>query len=245
MRYFSLLQPTSMPSSFFNKLTSSLNIQKEDDNPMDFYQALDDAQAQEPAQQESGMGGEGYLNENESLPKTPGNEGEDSNEDVPEDVEEETDDGAEPAVAHLAMAKSSKGSVRERALPTGRQAHRTLSPMSIEDDDAEGQLAIDVYQTDSEIVIKSVIAGIQPEDLDITIGDDTVSIRGSRKKDEQISNENYYYQECYWGSFSRSVILPVEIDRERAEASFKNGVLTICLPKLEKNRMKKIRIATQ
>jgi HSP20 family molecular chaperone IbpA len=196
-----------MSNSFFNKLTSSLNIQKEGgDDATDFYQALDDAQAQEGGQEESapGMQDEGEPAENGSFADLPGSEVESEDAPAQEDMnddekeEEEEVDDAEPAVAHLAMAKSGKSSVRERA-------HRMLSPMPMMgEDDAEGQLAIDVYQTDSEIVIKSVIAGVQSEDLDITIGDDTVTIRGSRKKDEQISNENYYYQECYWGSFSTS-----------------------------------------
>lgn len=110
------------------------------------------------------------------------------------------------------------------------------------DEDMEGQLAIDVYQTEEDIVIKSTIAGVDPEDLDINIAGDTVTIRGERKKDDEISNDNYYYQECYWGSFSRSIVLPVEVDGDRAEAGFQNGILTIRLPKIAKNKLKKIRV---
>ncbi len=106
----------------------------------------------------------------------------------------------------------------------------------------EGQLTIDVYQTPEEMVIKSTIAGVKSEDLDITIATDMVTIQGSRKKDENVSPEDYYYQELYWGPFSRSVILPQEIDTEGAKAAMKDGVLTIRLPKFERGKTKKLRI---
>jgi len=111
--------------------------------------------------------------------------------------------------------------------------------------DSEGQLTIDVYQTPSHVVIKSTIAGVKPEDLDITITNDMVTIRGKREKDEEIRTEDYYYQECYWGSFSRSVILPVDVQADEAEAGLKNGILTIKLPKIEKVKTKKIRVAIE
>ncbi|MEK7565196.1 MAG: Hsp20/alpha crystallin family protein [Patescibacteria group bacterium] len=106
----------------------------------------------------------------------------------------------------------------------------------------EGQLTIDVYQTTDEMVIKSTIAGVKQDDLDITIATDMVTIQGSRRKDENISPEDYYYQELYWGPFSRSVILPQEVDTESAKASLKDGILTIRLPKFERGRTKKLRI---
>jgi HSP20 family protein len=106
----------------------------------------------------------------------------------------------------------------------------------------EGQLTIDVYQTDQDIIIKSTIAGVKPEDIDISINNDMVTIRGKRTKDEQINAENYYYQELYWGMFSRSVILPVEVDPDKTKATIKNGILTIKLPKSEKTKIKKINV---
>lgn len=108
--------------------------------------------------------------------------------------------------------------------------------------DAEGQLTIDVYQTEADIVIKSTIAGVKPEDLDVSINNDMVTIRGERKTEEEVSQDNYYYQECYWGSFSRSVVLPVDIIPEKAEAALKNGILTIRLPKANTNKVKKIQV---
>jgi len=108
----------------------------------------------------------------------------------------------------------------------------------------EGQLTIDVYQTPEEIIIKSVIAGVNPKDLDISITNDMVTIRGKREQEEEVSESDYYYRECFWGSFSRAVILPAEVDANNAKATFKNGILTIRLPKIEKVRTKKLAIDT-
>ncbi|OIP78971.1 MAG: hypothetical protein CO002_04835 [Candidatus Portnoybacteria bacterium CG_4_8_14_3_um_filter_44_10] len=110
--------------------------------------------------------------------------------------------------------------------------------------ESEGQLTIDVYQTPSDIVIKSTIAGVSADDLDIAISNDMVTIRGARKKDEEVRTEEYYYQECYWGAFSRSVILPVDIEADKADAALKNGILTIRLPKVEKAKTRKLKVKT-
>lgn len=135
----------------------------------------------------------------------------------------------------------------EASEPIKKEKKISLPPEKAGEDwlpDSEGQLTIDVYQTPSEIVIKSTIAGVSPEDLDITITNDMVTIKGRREKDETISSGDYYYQECYWGAFSRSVILPVDVEAERADASMKNGILTIRLPKIEKIKTKKIRVVS-
>lgn len=104
------------------------------------------------------------------------------------------------------------------------------------DENYEGQLSVDVYSTDKEIVIKSTIAGVQVEDIDISINNDMLTIRGERKEETDERLEDYYYQECYWGSFSRSIILPVEVDSDKVAASLKNGVLTVRLPKVRKTK---------
>jgi HSP20 family protein len=109
-------------------------------------------------------------------------------------------------------------------------------------DDNDGQLTIDMYQTENEIVIKSTIAGVKPEDLDVAINNDMITIRGERSNEEEVSGDNFYYQECYWGSFSRSIVLPVDILPEKAEAALKNGILTIRLPKADTNKVKKIQV---
>lgn len=108
--------------------------------------------------------------------------------------------------------------------------------------DQEGQLTIDVYQTESDIVIKSTIAGVKPEDLDIQINNDMVTIRGERRKEDEVRDEDYYYQECYWGAFSRSIILPVDVEANKSEAIMKNGILTIKLPKAETAKSRKIQV---
>lgn len=98
-------------------------------------------------------------------------------------------------------------------------------------DDQEGQLTVDVFQDNENIIIQSTVAGVSPDDLDVSITNDMVTIRGERRRLFDVSEQDYFYQECYWGSFSRSVILPVEIDADNAEAKMKNGVLTIRIPK--------------
>lgn len=108
--------------------------------------------------------------------------------------------------------------------------------------ESEGQLTIDVYQTDAEIVIKSTIAGVTADDLDVNITNDMVTIKGKREDDTKETGRDYYYQECYWGSFSRSIILPVDIEAENASAEMKDGILTIRLPKAEKVKTKKIKV---
>jgi HSP20 family protein len=98
----------------------------------------------------------------------------------------------------------------------------------------EGQLSIDVYETEKNIIIKSTIAGVKPDDLDITIDNDMLTIRGKRQDETEKEGRDYLYRECYWGSFSRSVILPVEVDAKKIDASLENGVLTITLKKVKK-----------
>jgi HSP20 family molecular chaperone IbpA len=100
----------------------------------------------------------------------------------------------------------------------------------------EGQLTVDVYQTDGEIVIQSAIAGVKPENLEISIENDIVTIRGERRETREKEKKNYFYQECYWGRFSREIILPSEVDSVRARAEMKDGVLTIRAPKIERGK---------
>lgn len=111
------------------------------------------------------------------------------------------------------------------------------------EEDFEGQLAVDVYQTKDTIVIKAPIAGVKPEDIDVAISEDVVTIRGDRKEETTIAKDSYYVQECFWGSFSRSVILPTTTVAEKANASLKDGVLTIEIPKVvPEDKVKKIKV---
>ena len=122
-----------------------------------------------------------------------------------------------------------------------------INPQGQQDwmEEYEGQLAIDVYQTPDEIVIKAPIAGVRPEDLEISINNDVINIRGQRKEQEQITRENYFMQECYWGAFSRSYVLPITVDGDKTSASLKNGILTISIPKQEKTKTKTIQIKAE
>ncbi len=112
-------------------------------------------------------------------------------------------------------------------------------------EDYEGQLAVDVYQTDDNVTLKAPIAGVKPEDLEISITDEVINIKGTRKFADEIARENYFAQECYWGAFSRSYILPVAVSSEKATASLKNGILTITIPKQEKTKTKTIEIKAE
>lgn len=103
-------------------------------------------------------------------------------------------------------------------------------------DDYEGQLAIDVYETPNNMVIKSAIAGVKPEDINISITNDMLTIRGKREQTEEVKDDDYFYRECFWGGFSRSIILPTEVNTDAIDANFKNGVLTITLPKIKKGK---------
>jgi len=112
----------------------------------------------------------------------------------------------------------------------------------MEESAEEGQLTVDVYQTPTDIIIKSIVAGVKPEDLDVSISHEMITIRGKREDSLRVEKESYFYQELYWGSFSRSVLLPHEIDPDEAEANLKGGIITIRLPKLNKGRVQKLKI---
>jgi len=123
-----------------------------------------------------------------------------------------------------------------------------LSPINNEDSslsdwldykepDIEGQLSIDVYQTPSTIIVKSTIAGVKTEDLKISLHNDLLTIKGTREAGAKINEEDFLYRECYWGAFSRSIILPAEVDNKRVEAELENGILTITLYKNKPNEI--------
>jgi HSP20 family molecular chaperone IbpA len=105
-----------------------------------------------------------------------------------------------------------------------------------------GQLAIDVINTPSEILIRAMIAGVKPQDLDIQITRDMVTINGRREEEIEVNEENYYHRELFWGSFSRNILLPEEVDVESADAKEKHGLLEIHLPKIDKNRKTKLSV---
>lgn len=109
-------------------------------------------------------------------------------------------------------------------------------------DGPEGELAVDAYSIDSYFIIEAPIAGVRGEDVDVAITTDTVTIRGKRIKEEREKDRNYLYSECFWGRFARTVNLPQDIDVEKAQASFKNGILKLSLPKINRSKEKKLRV---
>lgn len=121
---------------------------------------------------------------------------------------------------------------------------RPASKINVFEDerDEEAQLTVDVYQTSTEIIIKTMVAGVKPDDLDVSITRDNVTIRGTRTEDRTITDDDYYHRELYWGSFARTINLPEEVDVDGAEAVEKHGMLTLHLPKLDKNRQARLKV---
>ncbi len=112
----------------------------------------------------------------------------------------------------------------------------------LEESEEEGELSVDVYQTPDEIVIKTMVAGVRPDDLDVNITRDMVTIKGKREETTDVHTHDYFHKELYWGSFSRTVMLPEEIDVEEAEAVERHGLLIIKLPKVDKSKQNKLRV---
>jgi len=106
----------------------------------------------------------------------------------------------------------------------------------------EGELAVDVYNTEKDVVIQSAIAGVRPEELDITVENDVVTIKGIRKNPNETEEKQYLHEECYWGPFLRQIFLPEDVDIKNVTATMKDGVLTLRLPKLHLEKTKRVKI---
>lgn len=115
-------------------------------------------------------------------------------------------------------------------------------PVAAHDEDLGGQLPIDVYQTPDEIIVRTFVAGVRPDELNVSISRDMVVIEGSREEREQVVDSDYFSRELFWGSFSRTVLLPQEVDVDASTATAKDGLLTLVLPKLDKTRQTKLRV---
>ncbi len=111
-----------------------------------------------------------------------------------------------------------------------------------EEDVVPGQLAVDVYETKEKLVVKARTAGVNKHDLEVTISDNTLSIRGTLSAGNEEDVENYFVQECYWGEFSRSIALPVPVKEDEIEAVLKDGVLTVGFTKVKQDTVKKIQV---
>lgn len=110
------------------------------------------------------------------------------------------------------------------------------------EEELEAELTVDLYQTPSDVIVKTMVAGVQPDNLSISITRDMITIKGKREEGNTVDRDNYFIQELYWGAFSRTISLPEEVDPEEAEAIEKHGLLIIKLPKLDKNRETKLKI---
>jgi len=109
-------------------------------------------------------------------------------------------------------------------------------------DGGRGQLPIDMYQTQNDVVVKAALPGFKPDEVDISITGDTLTIKGEHKEEQEIKDEDYFYKEHRYGGFSRSVVIPVQVNSDKAEATFENGILTLTLPKAEEIKPKQIKV---
>ncbi|MFA5095263.1 MAG: Hsp20/alpha crystallin family protein [Candidatus Paceibacterota bacterium] len=112
----------------------------------------------------------------------------------------------------------------------------------MEEENEELELTVDVYQTPTDIILQTMVAGVKPEDLEITIARDMITIRGKREENRNVDEENYFIKELYWGKFSRSVLLPQEVEPEEVEATERHGLLTIKIQKVDKEKRNSIKV---
>ncbi|MDO8481749.1 MAG: Hsp20/alpha crystallin family protein [bacterium] len=128
-----------------------------------------------------------------------------------------------------------------------RHAHITTkdSDSAWAESEPQGELAVDVYQTPDAIVIKALVAGVQPTSIDISLTREMLTISGVREDEREVEEDNYFQRELYWGSFSRTILLPEEVDVDMAEATEKHGILMIRLPKINKKRQTKLKVRSR
>lgn len=132
----------------------------------------------------------------------------------------------------------------EEALPEERASHH-VSNRSTPAPEESGELGVDVYQTTDAIVVKAFIAGVQPGSLDISLSREMLTITGTRTDEREVEEDDYYQRELFWGSFSRTILLPEEVDVDLAEASEKHGILMIRLPKINKKKQTKLKVKSR
>jgi HSP20 family protein len=112
----------------------------------------------------------------------------------------------------------------------------------IEEENEEAELSIDVYQTPTDIIIQTMVAGVKPEDLELSIARDTITIRGERAESRVIDEDNYFTKELYWGRFSRTISLPAEVEPEEVEATERHGLVTIKIKKVDKEKKNSVKV---
>ncbi len=130
----------------------------------------------------------------------------------------------------------------ETSVGKSSKAKVTITDPEPDEEEGEGQLTVDVYQTPDDIIIEAMIPGVKVDDLDISITREMVTIRGARERHRAVEEDQYFFRELFWGSFSRTILLPQEVEPESADAKEKNGVLSIVLPKANKDKLHKVRV---
>ena len=131
-----------------------------------------------------------------------------------------------------------KKAFQQKKLSPGKSG--TLQP-----EDTEGQLALDIYQTPRHIVIVAPIAGVKLDDINVSVTEDVLTIKGKRHLEFDIPEEDYFTQECFWGDFSRTIVLPTAVDSTKINAAFKDAVLKITIPKTAQTKTKVVRIKSE
>ncbi len=132
----------------------------------------------------------------------------------------------------------------EEELTPMKKGERSLLKEA-EEDLEEGQLSVDAYQTATEIVVQAMVAGARMEDLDVSITQDMVTIKGKRMDTRRVDDGDFFERELYWGNFGRTLLLPQEVDPDEAEATMKNGMLTVRVQKLDKERVQRLKIKNE
>lgn len=146
--------------------------------------------------------------------------------------------GSAPMDDHYDAFDDDYGTVQQ---PMQAQPARSVLA-AVEEDQSDGQLPVDVYQTANEIVIRAFVAGVRPDELNVSISRDMVVIEGSRDERDSVTDSDYFTRELFWGSFSRTILLPQEVDVDACSAGAKDGLLSLILPKLDKARQTKLRV---
>ncbi len=131
---------------------------------------------------------------------------------------------------------------QKKVVPVNSRGGKNGANNWMEEEAEEAELAIDVYQTPTDIIVQTMVAGVRPEDLEITIARDMITVRGKREESRSINEENYFSKELYWGKFSRTLTLPQEVEPEEVDATEKHGLLTIRLRKVDKEKKNQIRV---
>lgn len=162
---------------------------------------------------------------------------------------EEYENTPPPAIADEENSPVSFEEEKRMNPATDKESVPIIATSSQENEDGEededGQLTVDIYDDGSHFVAQSAVAGVRPEDVEISVADNTLTIRGMRRRAPEVNHDRFYAQELYWGKFSRAVSLPEEVDDEKTEALLKNGLLTVRIAKKPRENTKKIRIKSE